>query len=49
MVDGAAISYQLWNYDLNEKIILSTSGNSIQSNNNANAEELENLINKYTT
>ena len=48
MVDGAAISYQLWNYDLNEKIILSTSGNSIQSNNNANAEELENLINKYT-
>ena len=49
MVDGAAISYQLWNYDLNEKIILSTNGNSIKRNNNANAEELENLINKYTT
>ena len=49
MADGGTTSCELWNYDLNEKIILSTSGNSIQSNNNANAEELENLINKYTT
>ena len=24
MADGAVRSYQLWNYDLNEKIILST-------------------------
>ena len=49
MADGGTTSCVLWNYDLNEKIILSTNGNSIKRNNNANAEELENLINKYTT
>ena len=49
MADGGTTSCELWNYDLNEKIILSTNGNSIKRNNNANAEELENLINKYTT
>ena len=48
MADGGTTSYELWNYDSNEKIILYTSGNRTIRNNNANAEELTNLINKYT-
>ena len=48
MADGGTTSCVLWNYDSNEKIILYTSGNRTIRNNNADAKELTNLINKYT-
>ena len=48
MADGGTTSCELWNYDSNEKIILYTSGNRTIRNNNADAKELTNLINKYT-